>query len=191
MQDALVNIAILGAPHGVRGQLRLKSHAGDPAAFASYGPLREMNGPRAFKIASVRHLRDDLFVVSIEGVGDRDAAAALANLELGVPRAALPPPQEDEFYHADLIGLEVRDRAGAVLGRVAAVLNFGAGDILEVAAPGRATLLLPFTRSVVPVLDFAAGHVVAEPPAEVEARETSVGPAGASSSAMPKRPSRP
>ena len=171
MRDVLVNIAVLGAPHGVRGQLRLKSHTGDPAAFAAYGPLREMGGPRMFAIASFRHLRDDLFVVALEGIADRDAAAALANLELGVPRARLPPPQPDEFYHADLIGLEVRGGDGVALGRVAAVLNFGAGDILEVAATGRAPLLLPFTKAVVPVLDFASGHIVALPPPEVEARE--------------------
>jgi 16S rRNA processing protein RimM len=106
-------------------------------------------------------------------VGDRDAAAALTNPRLHLPRSVLPPPEEeDEFYHADLVGLRVETIGGEALGVVAAVLDFGAGDILEVTPPGGGTpFLLPFTKAAVPVVDIAGGRLVAEPPAETAARE--------------------
>ena len=167
-----VTVAVFGAAHGVRGELRLKSYTGDPAAFARYGPLQESAGKRSFSIASHRHVRDDLFVVSVAGTGDRTAAEALNGIELTLPRSALPPPGEDEFYHADLIGLAVQSPDGDRIGRVQAVLNFGAGDILEVATPaGQDNLLLPFTKAAVPSIDFTAGILTAVPPAEVEAKE--------------------
>lgn len=167
-----VTVAVFGAAHGVRGELRLKSYTGDPAAFAGYGSLQDTAGKRSFEIKSHRHVRDDLFVVSVAGAADRTAAEALNGIELTLPRSALPAPDEDEFYHADLIGLAVQSPEGERLGRVQAVLNFGAGDILEVATPaGQANLLLPFTKAVVPVIDFAAGVLTAVPPAEVEAKE--------------------
>ena len=158
-----------GAPHGVRGELRLQSFTQDPAAIASYGPLMGGTdggtGPRLFTIKSLRPLKDNLFVARVDGVSSRTAAEALTNTELYISRAALPPPDEDEFYLADLIGLEAADEAGVALGKVIAVPNYGAGDILEIAPiTGGESLLLPFTKAVVPVVDFAARRVTVVPP---------------------------
>ncbi|WP_159726536.1 ribosome maturation factor RimM [Methylosinus sp. Ce-a6] len=164
MKNAIL-LGRLGAAHGVRGEIRLQSFTADPAAISSYGPLFDASGARRFVIASLRPLGKDMFVARLEGVADRDAATALTGIELYLPRAALPEPEEDEFYLADLEGLRVETRDGEGLGVVIAVRNFGAGDILEVSPPdGGETLLLPFTKTVVPIVDVAGGRIVAEPP---------------------------
>ncbi|MBL8589212.1 MAG: ribosome maturation factor RimM [Methylobacteriaceae bacterium] len=161
-------LAVFGAPHGVKGELRLKSFAGDSAGFDAYGPLVDRRG-RRFEIVSKRPLKDDMFVVRVKGVGDRDAAQALTNLELFVPRAALPAADEGEFYYADLIGLAAETAAGARVGRIVGVENHGAGDILEIAPEaGGETLLLPFADAFVPTVDLAAGRVVVVLPEIVE-----------------------
>jgi 16S rRNA processing protein RimM len=172
MASDLILVGVFGAPHGVRGELRLKSYTGDPAAIAGYGPLLTADGKTAYALSSVRPVKDDILVVRVKGVDDRDAAARLTNVRLHVPRAALPAPEEeDEFYHADLIGLRVEAADGSLLGTVSAVLDFGAGDIIEIApADGGRALMLPFTRQAVPLVDIRGGRIVAEPPAETEAR---------------------
>lgn len=160
-------VGIFGAPHGVRGELRLKSYTADPASIAGY-TLTDAAGRRTFGLTEARLAKDDMLVVRLAGVDDRDAAAALTNTKVYVDRADLPPPDPDEFYHADLVGLRVETTAGAVLGRVAAVLDFGAGDILEIEpADGGRPVMLPFTLAAVPVVDIAGGRLVAEPPVEV------------------------
>jgi 16S rRNA processing protein RimM len=157
-----------GAPHGVRGELRLQSFTQDPAAIATYGPLsggKTGTAPQLFTIKSLRAVKDNLFVARVAGVEDRTAAEALTNVELFIARDALPPPDEDEFYLADLIGLAALDAAGVTIGTVIAVPNYGAGDILEIApAAGGESLLLPFTKAVVPEIDFAAKRVTVVPP---------------------------
>ena len=163
-----LRVGIFGAPHGVRGQMRLKSDTQDPAAIATYGPLSNEAGTRAFTITHLRALRDDMFVVTIAGVSDRDAAQALSGTALFVDRALLPAPDDDEFYHADLIGLAVRDAAGNAIGTLRAIDNFGAGDVLDIATPD-GDMLLPFTRACVPKIDMAGGFLVIVPPAEIEA----------------------
>jgi 16S rRNA processing protein RimM len=174
--STLVLVGRLGAAHGVRGEIRLKSHTGDPAAIATYGPLRDPIAGRTFDIESLRHVRDDMFVARLKGVRDRAAAEALCNVDLYVERTMLPPPAEDEFYHSDLIGLEAVLESGEPFGKVLEVLNFGAGDILEIRpANGAEAVLLPFTRAVVPHVDIAAGKVTVAPPAEVEAKESETG----------------
>lgn len=160
--DQRVCVARIGAPHGVRGEVRLWSFTGDPAAVKRYGPLSSADG-RLFEITSLRPAKDCL-VARLKGVADRDAAEALRNLELYVAREKLAPPGEDEFYHADLIGLAAVDTAGAALGTVTAVHNFGAGDILEIAPPRGETLLVPFSKAVVPEVDLSAGRLVIDPP---------------------------
>lgn len=163
MKDHVL-LAVFGAPHGVKGELRVKSFAGDPADFDAYGPLVDARG-RRFEIVSKRHLKEDMFVARVKGIADRDAAAALARLELFAPRAALPAPEEDEFYVADLIGLDAVDESGAVVGRVAGVENYGAGDILEIAPLGGGpTQLTPFREPFVGEVDLAARRVVVRPP---------------------------
>ena len=152
----------IGRPHGVRGMVKLRSFTADPAAIASYGPFTDRSGERRFAIT---FLADGL--ARVEGVADREAAARLTGTGLYVDRAALPPPEEDEFYLADLVGLRVDTAAGQTLGRVKAVHDFGAGDILEVdPGEGRPTWYLPFTREAVPEVAVAEGRLVADPPAD-------------------------
>ncbi|MGH7028795.1 MAG: ribosome maturation factor RimM, partial [Stellaceae bacterium] len=105
-----------------------------------------------------------VLIATVSGVDDRDRAEALRGLRLYLPRAALPPPGEDEYYHADLIGLTAALADGGVLGRVSAVHDFGAGDTLEITRPKGPPLMVPFTKAVVPIVDLAAGRVVLDPP---------------------------
>ncbi len=157
-----------GAPHGVRGELRLQSFTGDPRVIASYGSLQAADG-RRFTLAGVRLVKDNMLVTRVAGIADRDAAAALTNLELYVERAALPAPDEEEFYVVDLVGLTVLDDEGTALGVVVDVPNYGGGDLLEVRPViGGETLLFPFTKAVVPAIDFAARTIVVVRPDEIE-----------------------
>jgi 16S rRNA processing protein RimM len=157
--------AIAGA-FGVRGEVRLKSFCADPAAIATYGPLWTEDGGRSFTISLTGSVPQG-FSARLSGVAGREAAEALRGVRLYADRARLPATGEDEFYHADLIGLPVQDTGGAVLGRVRAVMNHGASDILEVEGPG-GVILLPFTHAVVPTVDLGRGVIVAVPPAEIE-----------------------
>jgi 16S rRNA processing protein RimM len=160
---ARVCVAQIGAPHGVRGEVRLRSFTAEPGAVANYGPLEAEDG-RRFEIASLRPAKD-AFIVRLHGFDDRDSAAALRNLRLYVPRNRLAEPEADEFYHADIVGLEAVDADGTSLGTVTGVHNFGAGDLIEVQRPDeRAGVLLPFTKAVVPEIDLAAGRLVIDPP---------------------------
>ena len=172
----LVLVGRFGAAHGVRGDVRLKSFTGDPAAIGDYSPLISADGVRSFALKSLRHIRDDMFVARVEGVNDRSAAEALVNLDLHIRKADLPPAEEEEYYHSDLIGLAAHLENGELIGEVVNVLNFGAGDILEVRpASGGETLLYPFTKAVAPHVDLGAGRVTIVPPHESEAREEETG----------------
>jgi 16S rRNA processing protein RimM len=162
-------IAKFGAAHGVRGEIRLWPFTGDPLAVASYGPLETEDGKRRFEIATVRAAKDHL-VARIKGIDSRDDAEKLNGLELFVAREKLPATDEDEFYHADLIGLAAVTAEQTPLGRVVGVHNFGAGDIIEILFDkGGETKLLPFTNAVVPTVDLVKKHVVIVPPDEVDA----------------------
>lgn len=153
--------AVAGA-FGVRGEARLKSFCADPEAIGTYGPLEDESG-RRFEIRLTRPVKGG-FAARLSGVATREAAEALRGTRLYAPRDRLPPLPEDEFYHADLVGLDVVDTGGSPLGRVRAIHDHGAGDILEVRGPGGGELLLPFTEAVVPTVDVAAGRIVADPP---------------------------
>ncbi len=166
-----VIVGKFGAAHGIKGEVRLQSFTGDPAAIKRYGPLSDVKG-RQFVLTSLRPVKGDLFVARVEGIMDRTSAEALVNVELFVDRAVLPAPEEDEFYLADLIGLDVRDSSGVRTGTILNLLNFGGGDILEVVPEGGGeTLLLPFTKEIVPEIDLARRFVTVMPPAEIEAEE--------------------
>jgi 16S rRNA processing protein RimM len=174
---ARVCIAQIGAAHGVRGEVRLKSFTEDPLSVTRYGPLETEDGKRRFEIETARPAKD-MLVVRLKGVADRTAAERLTNLRLYVARDRLPEPQDDEFYHTDLIGLAAVTTDDAPFGTIKAVHNFGAGDLLEIApAAGGNTLMLPFTQAIVPTIDIAGGKVVIAPPDEVvvegDAQETS------------------
>ncbi|WP_205666163.1 ribosome maturation factor RimM [Aquabacter cavernae] len=166
-----VLIARIGAPHGVRGEVRLFAFGEDPGALRDYA-LTDESGRRTFRIAALRAAKDH-FVARLKDVDDRNTAEALTNTDLYVSRADLPPAEdEDTFYHADLIGLAVDDPAGARLGTVTAMHDFGAGDILEFApTEGGTSRLVPFTKAAVPVVDLAGRRLVVDLPPEIEARE--------------------
>jgi 16S rRNA processing protein RimM len=166
----LVLLARIGAAHGVRGEVRVKSYTADPTALGGYGPLSSRDG-RLFTIERLRPAKE-VVVAKFRGVDDRNAAEALNGTDLFVPRERLPEAEdEDEFYQADLIGLSAEAEDGAPLGTVVAIHNFGAGDILDIAPPRGPSLLVPFTKAVVPTIDVSAGRLVVIPPAEIEARE--------------------
>jgi 16S rRNA processing protein RimM len=153
-----IQMAVIGAAHGIKGELRVKTFTGDPLALADYGPLYAKDG-RAFEIAAIRPA-NEVVVVRFKGVADRNAAEALTGTELFVDRSALPDDgDEGEFYHADLVGLQVRDETGAPVGKVFAVQNYGGGDILEIQYQGRKGVLIPFTQAAVPVVDVSGGFV--------------------------------
>nr|WP_246696672.1 ribosome maturation factor RimM [Methylobacterium planeticum] len=157
-----------GRAHGLNGEVRLKSYTADPVGIAGYSPLLALDG-RSIEITDARPApgsAPDLLVVRVRGVQNRDGAEALNRLVLYVPRARLgEAAEEDEFFTADLVGLSVVDGAGRSLGTIAAVPNYGGGDLLEIRpAAGGPTALLPFTKAFVPVLDVAGGRVVVDPP---------------------------
>lgn len=159
--------AIAGA-FGVQGEVRLKSFCTEPEDIAAYGPLYSEDGARSFTVRLTRPVTGGLGA-RLSGVATKEEGDALRGATLWVDRSKLPSLPDDEFYHTDLIGLEVYDTGGALVGRVRSVQNFGAGDILEIFAPGRkTTLMLPFTLAVVPTVDVKAGRIVVDLPEDVE-----------------------
>jgi 16S rRNA processing protein RimM len=164
---AQICIARIGAAHGVRGAVKLWTFTEDPLAVTAYGPLLTKDGARSFEVATAREAKGHL-VATLKGIATREDAERLNGVELYIARDKLPATEDDEYYHADLIGLAAVNAAGESLGRVIAIHNFGAGDIIEIAPPQGATMLLPFTNAVVPTVDLGGGRVVIELPAEVE-----------------------
>ncbi|HWB50018.1 MAG TPA: ribosome maturation factor RimM [Stellaceae bacterium] len=158
-------MGVVGAPHGVRGAVRVKSFTDAPEAIAGYGALEDESGARRFTLRVVGAAKGDGMVIAqLSGIEDRDQAEALRGLRLYAPRAALPPTAEDEFYHADLVGLAAVLEGGERLGTVVAVHDYGAGDMLEIARDAGQPVLVPFTRTAVPVVDITGGWVVIDPP---------------------------
>ena len=164
---APICVARIGAAHGVRGAVKLWTFTEDPLAIKHYGPLMTKDGARQFEVTHAREARDHL-VATLKGIATREEAERLNGLELYVARERLPATDEDEYYHADLIGLAAVTPANEPLGRVIAIHNFGAGDIIEIAPSAGATMLLPFTNAVVPSVDLASGRVVIELPQVIE-----------------------
>ncbi len=169
---APICVARIGAAHGVRGAVKLWTFTEDPLAVKHYGPLVTKDGARQFEVTHVREAKGHL-VATLKGVATREEAERLNGVELYVARENLPATSEDEYYHADLIGLAAVNAAGEPLGRVIAIHNFGAGDIIEIAPPNGATMLLPFTNAVVPTVDLEGGRVVIELPDEIEGDDPS------------------
>nr|WP_248304823.1 ribosome maturation factor RimM [Breoghania sp. L-A4] len=157
-------MAQIGAAHGIKGEVRVKPFGEDPLALGSYGPLETQDGSRRFEVETLR-AQKAMLIVRFKGVGDRNAAEALNGINLFLSRDVLPEPEdEDTFYQADLIGLEVVDVQGNALGGVVSVQDFGAGDLLEIASKGGRSFYIPFTLEVVPEIDLEAGRVVVDPP---------------------------
>lgn len=163
-EEKRVCIGAIAGAHGVKGVVRVKPFTEQPEDVAAYTPVTDESGSRTFALRYVGPAKGAV-LVRIEGVDGRDAAEALKGVRLYVPRSSLPEPEEEEFYHADLIGLAVVDADGAELGRVRAVQDYGAGDLLEVELTSGRLVMLPFTREAVPEVDLAGGRVVANPPA--------------------------
>lgn len=147
------------AAHGVSGEVKVKSFTADPMALGRYGRLASESG-REFGIDTIRPHRAGELILRLSGVDTRNAAEQLKGCRLYIPRTALPEPAPREYYHADLIGLRADNSLGSEIGRVSAVLNYGAGDILEITRSDGETELIPFSDAHVPVVDFAAGRVV-------------------------------
>jgi len=160
-------VARIGAAHGVRGAVKLWTFTEDPLAVKHYGPLMTKDGARQFEVTHAREAKDHL-VATLKGIATREDAERLNGIELYIARDRLPDTDEEEYYHADLIGLAAVNAADEPLGRVTAIHNFGAGDIIEIAPAQGPTMLLPFTNAVVPTVDLANGRVVIELPQEIE-----------------------
>ena len=161
--------AVTGA-QGLKGEVKVKLFTETPEALAKYGPLRDGRG-KSYEVISCRPGKPGEAVISFAGIADRGTAEALKGLELFVPRAALPEIADEEFYHADLIGLETQDSEGRVLGKVAAIHNYGAGDVLEVIRPDGDSMLLAFTRETVPTIDIPGGRIVVAVPEDDEGND--------------------
>ncbi|WP_204113117.1 ribosome maturation factor RimM [Shimia biformata] len=160
----MVCVGAIAGSFGVRGEVRLKSFTADAEAIADYSPLATEDGSQTFTVTLTRVIKNGL-AARLSGIETKEQADEMKGMKLFVPRDRLPDPDEDEFYHADLIGLEVRDTGGTLLGRVKSVQNHGAGDLLELHGPGlKNTVLLPFTKEIVPTVDLASGRLVVDPP---------------------------
>jgi len=174
-QRDLVVIAAIAGPHGVKGEARIKAF-GDPGAVCSYGPFLDEHGEVLLTPVRARPGPSGFVVAAFKERRTREDMQKMKSTKLYVPRDALPPLEDDEFYYADLIGLPVEDLQGDLLGKVKSVQDFGAGDILEIAGPD-GTLLLPFTRAAVPHVDLKAGKLIADPP-EVDEEDGGEGAPG-------------
>ncbi len=148
--------------YGVRGEARVKSFCAEPSAIGDYGPLVDDAG-RSYAVTVLRAIKGG-YAVRLSGVPHKEAADALRGQRLWAPRDALPALPDDEFYHSDLVGLAAFDTGGVALGTIHAVHDHGAGDLLELRPAAGASVLVPFTRAVVPTVDLAARRVVIDPP---------------------------
>ena len=162
-------LGIVGRPHGVRGHVHVHSYAATPADLSAYGPLHDAAGRRF----TLRWVADGIAELTPldpappTPLATREAAASLTNTRLYIDRAALPPPDPDEFYLADLVGLAAQTPDGTPVGQVLTVHDYGAGAFLEIAGNNGAATLIPFTEAAVPLVDLAAGFLVIDPPLEL------------------------
>jgi 16S rRNA processing protein RimM len=166
----LVLVGVVTAPHGVRGLVKVKSFTEEPSDVVAYGTLSDQTGRKTFRLDIVGEAKGQL-IVRMDGIADRNAAEGLKGQKLYIHRSALPETEEDEFYHADLIGLHMVLPAGRPHGVIKAVYDFGAGDLLEVALDDAGITYLPFTREVVPTIDLVAGIATVIPPNEIDAAD--------------------
>ncbi len=164
-KDTLIVMGVITAAHGIRGEVKLKSFTEVPENIAAYGPLYLNDGPQMLEIISLKPVKGQ-FIARLKGIRDRNAAEALKGVKLKLPRHCLPEPEEDEYYHEDLVGLTAEDAAGKVVGRVCAVQNFGAGDLLEIRPLEGRSFYVPFTRRDVPLVDIAGRRLVVRMPEE-------------------------
>lgn len=159
-----VCVGVIAGAFGVRGDVRVKSFTALPENIAGFGPVHTQDGALEFEITLKGQAKSAL-VVRLSGIATKEEADALKGVKLFVARAQLPQTEEDEFYYEDLIGMAVFDTGGQLLGKVKAVLNHGAGDILEISGPPlTSTVLMPFTKEAVPTVDITASRIIVDPP---------------------------
>lgn len=164
----LICIGAIAGSFGINGEVRLKSFCSEPSDIASYGPLTTEDGKVKYIVTLTRPVAGGLGA-RIAGVTTREEADALRGTTLFIDRARLPSLPDDEFYHTDLIGLDVLDTGGGILGKVSAIHNHGAGDIIEISSNRhKSALLLPFTKAIVPNVDLAAGRLIVDLPEETD-----------------------
>lgn len=164
MTDDVICVGSISGAFGVRGDVRLKSYTSTPEDIAAYGPVVTHDGAMEFEITLIGRAKNAL-TARMSGIATKEQADALRGVKLYVPRSRLPEPEEDEFYYSELEGLDVYDTGGALLGRVKAVMNHGAGDILEIYGAGlKSSVLMPFTKEAVPTVDIKNGRLIADPP---------------------------
>ncbi len=154
-----VRLGVIVGVRGIKGEVRIKSFTDDPVAVGAYGPLYDKTGARRFDL-KVTGTQKGVVLARIDGIGDRTAAEALKKTELFVERDQLPAPEEDEFYHSDLEGLQAVMVSGERIGKVVGVFDFGAGPVVEISG----NVMVPFTRAAVPEVDIEGGKVVIDPP---------------------------
>jgi len=160
-------MARFGAAHGVRGEVRLKSHTEDPMAVLGYSPLNGSDG-QEYRLTDARPAAgasSDMLVVRVDGIDDRTDAEAVNGIDLSAPRSRLPETDPDDFYHADLIGLAAESSGGEFLGKVVSIHDHGAGNLLELSNGDAPSILVPFTRRIVPTVDIEVGRIIVDPPA--------------------------
>lgn len=168
--QTLIRVARVAGAFGVKGEVRISAFTEDPKTLLAHKALLKADGSPGLTLLSGRAQKDNL-IARVEGIETPEAADALRGLQLFIPRDALPEPEEDEFYLTDLIGLAAVSPTGEALGRIKAVRDFGAGDILEIQPPAGQTWWVAFTRDAVPTVDIAGGKVVVDRPAETSERE--------------------
>lgn len=157
----LILLGRIGAAHGIKGDVSVRTFTGDPAAIGGYGALTDKSGAKSYAVRVVRSNPKGGVIARFEGVNDRNGAEALNGTDLYIDRARLPATAEGEYYHADLIGLKAVDVQGTALGEIIAIENFGAGDLLEIRLEGiSATEFVPFTNACVPAIDISAGVAI-------------------------------
>ncbi len=167
MADRLLQVARVAGAFGVRGEIRITTFTEDPLALATYRVLTREDGSPGLTITTARAVKGAV-IARAAGIDTRDQAEALRGLKLFLAREALPTPDEDEFYHADLIGLSIETAEGEPMGKVKTIQDFGAGDLIEVQPPMGASWWLPFTREAVPEVRLAEGTLIAVRPAEID-----------------------
>ena len=163
-------LGVIAGAHGLDGAVLIRSFTADPTSIGAYGALGDAAGTRSFAV-KVRRVTAKGVVAKIAGIADRTAAEGLKGVELYIARDALPEPDDNEVYVADVIGLRVEDTDGRTMGTVESMVNYGAGDVMDVTLVSGGHLLLSFTKAVVPVIDVAGGRIVVAPPATTDAKE--------------------
>lgn len=160
----LVCVGVVAGAFGVRGEVRIKSFCANPEDIEIYSPLSTEDGSKSYPLVLTRQVKNG-FTANLGGIETKEDADAIKGVKLFARRDQLPSLPDDEYYHSDLIGLEVFDTGGALLGRVKDVMNHGAGDLLEIHGQGlKDTVLLPFTLEAVPTVDLGTGRIIADPP---------------------------